>query len=1123
MKRRILAIALTLCMLLSLLPASASAAETNYDLYINNFRFSSSNLTYTSGSGSATYNPSANTLTIKNLSLSTGGANTIIESKISGLTIKIDGTLTLNLLASKVEGSTDLGKVQTNYGIAVFAGTTICGANNSASKDSIVIKSISEGVDSSNFYDETTRVGICNHSTNKLTIENLTVSMTDNSTGDYAGHASMIRTEGPLDISGCKLVTEKCQFGFYVDAYAPATVRNTVFDMTLNGTDSSGVNFAPSVGNVMQNCSGSISAKYPIYTAGELTVSGTDKLTLIAGSSGMLAGQNQDQTPGKLIIDNANVEIQSDDKGLEAEVGASITMKSGTVNVTKAARGVRVDQTSSFTLQGGTLSIRGKDTTDCIGVNNIGAMSLTGGSLKVENVYTAIQNTSSTALSISGGEHTLTAATCGYLGSTSSELKLSGANTKVTINAETGIQLPAESGGKLTVSGGELNINATVRGINLVDSTSAMTLSGGKVNVTDKNSTPTIYGMYCRGNTQFTGAEVTFNNCKSDLLVANSNSKMTGGKLHLSGSNFGAQLTFNFEMTGGEIDGSTGAFGFVVTQGTTSFKSGTVNLTADYPFYVTNGATVDFAGANVTGNSTSNCGLYVVASDTETEVNSYKISGGTVVLTSSQAGANELYTSIPSNYGVWAGADEAGAVLVENPTKSTLISSKYVRFAEKKAVTLTLVNVKEGTSASYLPGESFTYTAKDAPSGKHFSHWELTVNGTPTTVGTDTTYSGKMPAGNATLTAVYENCSGGTATCKQKAVCATCGREYGELGAHDFTAEAAEAKYLKTDATCTEAAVYYKSCAVCGESSKDTAYEATFSYGEAKGHAWGDWTSNGDGTHSRTCGNDKDHKETEDCSGGTADCTHGPFCDFCHAEYGTPGDHNYTAEVAEDAYLKDAATCTEAAVYYKSCTGCGASSEGTAFEATFSHGEAKGHAWGDWASNGDGTHSRTCGNDKDHKETKDCSGGTATCQQKAVCAFCHAEYGELAAHGYTAEVTGDAYLKSAATCTEAAVYYKSCTVCGESSQGTAFETTFSYGEALGHKEVTDPGHDATCTEDGLTEGKHCDRCQTVLVEQTTIPALGHNVTGGTVTREPTCTEDGERVGTCERCGAADVT
>ncbi|MDD6312590.1 MAG: hypothetical protein PUB08_03870, partial [Firmicutes bacterium] len=1033
-------------MLLSVMPMSALAA-TSYDLYINNFRFSSTNLTYTSGSGSATYNPGSNTLTIKNLSLSTGGANTIIESGIPGLTIKIDGTLTLNILASKVENGIDLGKAKTNYGIAVLADTTICGVSNSADKDSIIIKSQSTGVDYTEYHDDgTTRVGIVTTSNAKLTMKNLTVSMTDNSTGSYAGHASLIRLADSLNISGCKLVADKCQFGIYADAYVPVTISNTVFDMNLNGTKSSGVNVAPNVVNAMQNCSGSISAEYPVYTAGQLTVSGTDKLTLIAGQMGMVASQNHNQTPGKLIIDNANVEIQSESLGLEAEDGGSITIKSGTVNVTKATYGVQVVEGSSFAMQGGTLTLRGADPTNCAGIKTTGAVTVTGGSLKVENVYTAIQNDSGTALSVTGGEHTLTASTCGYMGNNASELKLSN-TAKVTVNAATGIQLPASSNSKLTVSGGELNINATVRGIDLVDGTGAMTLSGGKVNITDKNSTPTIYGMYSLGNTQLTGAEVTFNNCRNDLLVANSNSKMTGGKLHLSGNYFGARFAFDFEMTGGEIDGSTGAFGFVVTQGTTSFKGGTVDLTTSYPFYLTNGGIVDFAGANVTGKSTSNCGLYV---DPDTEGNSYKVSGGTVVLTSSQAGANELYTSIPSGYGVWAGADEAGATLAENPTKTMLINSKYVRFAEKKAVTLTLVNVKEGTSASYLPGEAFTYTAKDAPYGQHFLRWELTVNSTTTTVGTGTTYSGKMPATNATLTAVYEYCSGGVATCQHKPVCATCGREYGELAAHDFTAEVAEDAYLKIAATCTEAAVYYKSCTVCGTSSEGTEFEGTFSYGEPLKHLWSAWTYNGGGTHSRVCGRDANHKETEDCSGGTADCTHGPICDICHAEYGAPGSHNYMAEVAEDAYLKTAATCTEAAVYYKSCTGCGASSKGTEFEGTFSYGEPLKHLWSAWASKGDGTHSRVCGRDANHKETEDCSGGVATCQHKAVCDFCHAEYGELAAHDFSAEVVDDAYLKSAATDTEAAVYYKSCYVCGASSRGTEFEATFTFGYPLGY-------------------------------------------------------------------------
>lgn len=50
--------------------------------------------------------------------------------------------------------------------------------------------------------------------------------------------------------------------------------------------------------------------------------------------------------------------------------------------------------------------------------------------------------------------------------------------------------------------------------------------------------------------------------------------------------------------------------------------------------------------------------------------------------------------------------------------------------------------------------------------------------------------------------------------------------------------------------------------------------------------------------------------------------------------------------------------------------------------------------------------------------------------------------------------------------------------------------------------VIDEAVAATCTRDGVTEGRHCSKCGEVLEEQTVIPALGHKYAGGT----------------CERCG-----
>ena len=287
-----------------------------------------------------------------------------------------------------------------------------------------------------------------------------------------------------------------------------------------------------------------------------------------------------------------------------------------------------------------------------------------------------------------------------------------------------------------------------------------------------------------------------------------------------------------------------------------------------------------------------------------------------------------------------------------------------------------------------------------------------------------------------------ENCHGGTATCTAKAVCTVCGGEYGEMAAHSFTAEKAEAQYLKSAATCTEKAVYYKSCAVCGLSSEGTADEATFFSGNALDHDWGAWTQNSDEeTHTRICKRDTSHTETENCHGGTATCTAKAVCTVCGGEYGEMAAHSFTAEKAEAQYLKSAATCTEKAIYYKSCAVCGLSSEGTADEATFFSGNALDHNWGAWTSNEDGAHTRTCTVDgcsagtqtencidanKDHKcdicdyiisecadDNKDhkcdyCgkkltehSGGTATCKDKAKCEVCGESYGELNANNHS--------------------------------------------------------------------------------------------------------------------------
>ena len=176
--------------------------------------------------------------------------------------------------------------------------------------------------------------------------------------------------------------------------------------------------------------------------------------------------------------------------------------------------------------------------------------------------------------------------------------------------------------------------------------------------------------------------------------------------------------------------------------------------------------------------------------------------------------------------------------------------------------------------------------------------------------------------GNVTYLKVH---SGGTETptCTTGKTCEKCGAEYGVLG-HDWGAWTPN-----YDGTNTHTRRCKRSnCNAVETASCSGGYAACDSLGMCEtcggsyygGHAWGKWSSAGNGTHIRSCMNYCSEVDTASCFGGTATCTAKAVCEACGGEYGEKDPNNH-ALVHPSA---KAPTCTEIGWdAYDLCVRCG--------------------------------------------------------------------------------------------------------------------------------------------------------------------------------------------------------
>ena len=258
-------------------------------------------------------------------------------------------------------------------------------------------------------------------------------------------------------------------------------------------------------------------------------------------------------------------------------------------------------------------------------------------------------------------------------------------------------------------------------------------------------------------------------------------------------------------------------------------------------------------------------------------------------------------------------------------------------------------------------------------------------------------------------------------------------------------------------------------------------------------------------TECQNCHNDGNVTLLQVHTGGTQGptCTTGKTCEKCGAEYDIPG-HDWGAwtpnYASNGTHTRRCKRCN--AEETGSCSGGYATCDTLGMCNTCGGSYYGGHAWGEWSSAGNGTHTRSCTNYCREVDTAKCTGGKATCTTKAVCEVCDAEYGEKDPNNH-ALVHPHA---KAPTCTEIGWdAYDLCVRCGY--------TTRKELPALNHDLVRHVAQAPTCTEKGWAYDT-CSRCDytTTYVE---LPALNHDYQAVTV--EPTCETDGYTVFTCTRC------
>ena len=587
MKKRFMRILLCLVLAISLVPAAALAAPTNYNVWVNGEQFTSEHLTIACGSGTASYDPAARSITLNGASITPGGPG----PEGYGLYIEDDGSGQKTTVTLTGESSiTAFG----TFGIYSETELEVTGGG------SFIMENVSNGIVSLK--------GVCvSGSGTQVVVRDGTIS-------------GINALSGAVQVNGAKVtISAKTP----IKAVEMTVSQGALLDVTHSGESDCAVYIAKDAtgtgsGNIRIADNSTVSVKSEksgVLATGGITAAG-GKLTVQANEFGVQAAET-------ITIDGCETTVTStNDLGITAVAGMNVT--DATLNVT-AAKGAIATRNLSMESATAVLNMTGEDGFAVSVLKDVSGE----GSVKLNHSDVTVTSKGNGILAEGGvegkgGKLKVDAVKGGMYAVET--IEIDGCETIVTSTNDYGVTAEAEMNVKnaaLTVAAKNFGITA-VAGMNVTDATLNVTAPNGtgittaaKMNV--KNATLNVTAAreaIATRNLSMEGTEAVLDMTGEDGFAVSvlkdvsgeGNVKLNQSDVTVTSRNGGVFAEADVEVNGGKMDvnaaaeyGLFGAGSIKIDGAEMQIDAADISLLAYKDLTVCGGAKVKTSGATPMG------------------------------------------------------------------------------------------------------------------------------------------------------------------------------------------------------------------------------------------------------------------------------------------------------------------------------------------------------------------------------------------------------------------------------------------------------------------------------------------------------------------------------------------